>query len=124
MALFDRVKKLADDQGKSLKTVALDLGFGENSLYGWKTKNPGIDKLQAVADYFGVSTDYLLGREVKAPDWANESDKIDLDKWLQSNVPMGFQGMDIDDNTKIKVRAFLEGVFWEDKQKHKDDNKK
>ncbi|QHM64137.1 hypothetical protein C7M47_03102 [Lactiplantibacillus plantarum] len=126
MTLFDRVKKLSDDQGKSLKTVALELGFGENSIYGWKTKNPGIDKLKAVADYFDVSTDYLLGREVQSsPDWATEDDKIDLDKWLQSNVPMGFQGMDMDDETKIKVRAFLEGVFWEDKRKHRnDDNKK
>lgn len=62
MTLFDRIKNLAEGQGKSLKTVALDLGYGENSIYGWKNKNPGVDKLQAVADYFNVSTDYLLGR--------------------------------------------------------------
>ncbi|EGP9551487.1 XRE family transcriptional regulator, partial [Listeria monocytogenes] len=35
---------------------------GENAIYSWKVKTPGADKLKAVADYFNVSTDYLLGR--------------------------------------------------------------
>ncbi|HDT8326371.1 TPA: XRE family transcriptional regulator, partial [Listeria monocytogenes] len=36
--------------------------MGENAIYSWKVKTPGADKLKAVADYFNVSTDYLLGR--------------------------------------------------------------
>lgn len=125
MALFDRIKFLANKQGKSVNDVELELGYSKNTLYRLKKTNPSAKKLEEIADYFDVSTDYLLGRESKAPTWATEDDKIDLDKWLQSNVPMGFQGMDMDDETKIKVRAFLEGVFWEDKQKHRnDDNKK
>ncbi|ARO05794.1 transcriptional regulator [Lactiplantibacillus plantarum] len=125
ITMFERVKELSKKHGKSLKQVATELGFGENYFYTWKKKSPGIDKVQKVANYFNVSIDYLLGNEVEAPSWATEDDKIDLDEWLKSNVPMGFQGMDMDDETKIKVRAFLEGVFWEDKQKHRnDDNKK
>ncbi|WHQ53694.1 helix-turn-helix domain-containing protein [Lactiplantibacillus plantarum] len=126
MTVFDRIKKLADDQQISIVELEERLGFGRNSLYSWKKKMPNSGNLEKVADYFDVTTDYLLGRETQnSPDWATKDDKIDLDKWLQSNVPMGFQGMDMDDETKIKVRAFLEGVFWEDKQKHRnDDNKK
>lgn len=126
MTVFDRIKKLADDQQISIVELEERLGFGRNSLYSWKKKMPNSGNLEKVADYFGVTTDYLLGRGTKdSPDWATDDDKIDLDKWLQSNVPMGFQGMDMNDETKIKVRAFLEGVFWEDKQKHRnDDNKK
>ncbi|HEM1859839.1 TPA: helix-turn-helix transcriptional regulator, partial [Listeria monocytogenes] len=41
---------------------ALKLNMGENAIYSWKVKTPGADKLKAVADYFNVSTDYLLGR--------------------------------------------------------------
>lgn len=122
MTLFERIQFLANKQGKSVNDVEADLGYSKNTLYRLKRTNPSAKKLEELADYFNVSTDYLLGREIKkAPDWATESDKIDLDKWLQSNVPMGFQGMDLNDETKVKVRAFLEGVFWEDKQKHKDD---
>ncbi|HEM1617415.1 TPA: helix-turn-helix transcriptional regulator, partial [Listeria monocytogenes] len=59
---FERVKVLAEKQKISLKELALKLNMGENAIYSWKVKTPGADKLKAVADYFNVSTDYLLGR--------------------------------------------------------------
>lgn len=62
MTLFERIKFLTKKQGKNLKSVALDLGFGENYLYTWKRQTPSAENLQKVADYFHVSTDYLLGR--------------------------------------------------------------
>lgn len=62
MTTFERVKALAEKQKISLKELALKLNMGENAIYSWKVKTPGADKLKAVADYFNVSTDYLLGR--------------------------------------------------------------
>lgn len=62
MTTFDIIKKLSHDRGKNLKEVAKELGFGENLFYKWKTQSPTAEKLQKVADYFKVSTDYLLGR--------------------------------------------------------------
>ncbi|EAD0740601.1 XRE family transcriptional regulator [Listeria monocytogenes] len=38
------------------------LNFPSNTIYQWKQRTPGIDKLQKVADYFNVSVNYLLGR--------------------------------------------------------------
>jgi transcriptional regulator with XRE-family HTH domain len=68
MSTFERVKKLADGQKISLKELALKLDMGENSIYRWKDKIPTTENLQKVADYFDVSTDYLLGRtDVKRP---------------------------------------------------------
>ncbi|MCH4167717.1 MAG: helix-turn-helix domain-containing protein [Streptococcaceae bacterium] len=63
MTLFEIVKELSDKRGKNLKTVALEIGLSENALYKWKTQSPKADVLNKVADYFNVSTDYLLGRE-------------------------------------------------------------
>lgn len=63
MTVFERIKKLANDQGKSVSKVATDLGFSENLFYRWKTSEPKARDLEKVADYFGVSIDYLLGRE-------------------------------------------------------------
>ncbi|EUJ48697.1 helix-turn-helix domain-containing protein [Listeria fleischmannii] len=60
--MFERIKNLCIENGISIKELSLSLGFGENVIYSWKQKTPGIDKLQKVADYFDVSTDYLLGR--------------------------------------------------------------
>ncbi|MGG5373540.1 helix-turn-helix domain-containing protein [Enterococcus sp. AZ196] len=62
MTVFERIKKLANNQGKGVSKVATDLGFSENLFYRWKTSEPKARDLQKVADYFDVSVDYLLGR--------------------------------------------------------------
>jgi len=63
MALFERIKLLSKERGKNVKDVALELGYGENYFYSFNSgKKPSSEKLEAIADYFNVSTDYLLGR--------------------------------------------------------------
>lgn len=63
MTIFERIKKLANKQGKSLQKVSEDLGLSTNYLYRLKTQQPTAEKLELIADYFHVSVDYLLGRE-------------------------------------------------------------
>ncbi|WP_033588899.1 helix-turn-helix domain-containing protein [Streptococcus sp. F0441] len=59
---FERIKDLADKHRISLNDLEDKLGISRNSLYGIKKANPKSDRLQQIADYFNVSTDYLLGR--------------------------------------------------------------
>lgn len=63
MTIFERIKELADKQGKSLQKVSEELGFSSNYLYQLKRQTPAADKLALIADYFDVSVDYLLGRD-------------------------------------------------------------
>jgi len=63
MTIFERIKELADKQGKSLQKVSEELGFSSNYLYQLKRQTPAADKLALIADYFNVSVDYLLGRD-------------------------------------------------------------
>ncbi|QDK70508.1 helix-turn-helix domain-containing protein [Lactococcus protaetiae] len=63
MTLFERIKLLAEQKRISLRTVAIELGLGENYLYSLKNKKPNADNLEKIADYFNTTTDYLLGRE-------------------------------------------------------------
>ena len=65
MAAFDRLKKLCDEQGISVNKLEEKIGLGKNTLYSWKKKVPTGSNLTKVADYFDVSTDYLLGRTDK-----------------------------------------------------------
>lgn len=74
MTVFERIKKLANNQGKGVSKVATDLGFSENLFYRWKTSEPKARDLQKVADYFDVSVDYLLGR-TDAPEPVDKHDK-------------------------------------------------
>ena len=59
---LEKIKELTQKQGISLQKVAEDLGYSINYLYTLKEKTPKSDRLQEIADYFNVSTDYLLGR--------------------------------------------------------------
>lgn len=74
MTVFDRIKELSDKRGISLQKAAVEMGFSENLFYQWKNSQPKADRLERVADYFGVSTDYLLGR-TDTPDTTQQGKK-------------------------------------------------
>ena len=61
--IYERIKQLAYKKGVSIKQLERDLGFAENSVKKWNVSMPNSASLIKLADYFGVSVDYLLGRE-------------------------------------------------------------
>ena len=64
----DLIRALANAQGLSLTNLEIVLGLGNGTISRWNKSSPNSDKLVKVADYFHVSTDYLLGRaEEKKP---------------------------------------------------------
>ncbi|VTS95149.1 repressor - phage associated [Streptococcus dysgalactiae subsp. equisimilis] len=82
---FDIVKELCNKQGISINALEEKVGFSRNSLYSWKSSEPKPSKLKVVADYFGVSTDYLLGR-TDNPKMQKTVKSINLkiyEKWLK-----------------------------------------
>jgi transcriptional regulator with XRE-family HTH domain len=85
MTAFDRLKFLCERQGISVNDLEEKIGIGKNSLYSWKKNTPKGTNLLKVADYFRVSTDYLLGR----------TDNPNLDS---SKVP---KEIDVKDDTVI-----------------------
>ncbi|HAP3051883.1 TPA: helix-turn-helix transcriptional regulator [Enterococcus faecalis] len=84
MITFDRVKSLADNNNISIVELEKKLGFSKNSLYSWKKNKPSIDKLNIVADYFGVTTDYLLGR-TETPQFTSK-DERDIQHMLDDMI--------------------------------------
>ena len=59
---FEKVRELARKKGLSLNQVEAKLGYSKNTLYSLKRQKVSSERLQEIADYFNVSTDYLLGR--------------------------------------------------------------
>ena len=59
-----RIKDLRIENRKTQEQVAKDLGTTKATIgrYELGTREPKTDILNALADYFGVTTDYLLGR--------------------------------------------------------------
>lgn len=102
--LVDKIKELAKSRGKSMKQVALDLGLPYNTFYKWNKQTPKIDKIKVVADYFGVSIDYLLGKEE-----VNTQQAIDLDKALDN--AMSFNGKPLSEHDRKVVRDLVEAYL-------------
>lgn len=116
MTTFERVKLLADKQKLSIVELEERLGFSRNSLYAWKRNNPSSDKLQKVADYFNVSTDYLLGRTEKQHYYdLSKKDELDIAEeaermlaGLETDSEVNYYGEPLDDEDRDKLRDALE----------------
>lgn len=100
MTLVDRIRTLSNQRDMSLPQLEIKLGLGNGTISRWKTSSPNTEKLQRIADYFNVSMDYLLGRDVKLTD----KDERDIAKDLESIMsklnnqeygPASFEGTDI-----------------------------
>lgn len=125
--LFERIKKLSEERGKSIQQVAIDLGFGENYFYRWKKQSPSSAYLDQVADYFNVSTDYLLGRsdyknlemDVKRYENFDKISNQDVAKELNflleqlgsENYGLLFDGNQIDEETRELLISSLKNTY-------------
>lgn len=65
VAFPQRLQTLREKRRLSRRTLAELCGLSKNmiSLYERGEKAPSVDALINLADFFGVSTDYLLGRK-------------------------------------------------------------
>lgn len=61
---FENIRNLRIDNGYTQKQIAQQLGISQNtySQYEIGVLNYPVDALMILADFYGVSVDYLLGR--------------------------------------------------------------
>ena len=59
-----RLKEIRKSRGISQLKMAIDLNTNQNTISRYETgeREPGINELIQIADYFSVSIDYLLER--------------------------------------------------------------
>ena len=60
MAVFENISILCRKNKISIAKLERDTGLGNATVRGWARSSPTVDKLKAVADYFGVTVDELL----------------------------------------------------------------
>ena len=97
---IDRLNELIEEKKLTRTKVFKDLGIGKNSVYYWQSGAlPNASTINALAEYFGVSTDFLLDKEkIKKPD-AGKSDELNnsVDDVL-TRIAMGlFAGLPVND---------------------------
>ena len=71
-----RIRNLRLSRGLNQVQLADKLDVSKQSVSNWENDNimPSVEMLEKIADFFAVSTDYLLGRERKV-----HQDGISLD---------------------------------------------
>ena len=64
---YDVFLQLCNSVNKSPSAVALEIGLNKSAVTNWKKRGsvPNDSNLLQIANYFNVSTDYLLGIEQK-----------------------------------------------------------
>lgn len=61
MNILDVVAKLCSERNITITELERRLGFGQGSIGKWKDSTPKVDKIIAIANYFNVTTDYIMG---------------------------------------------------------------
>lgn len=115
MTVYERIENLRKEHGVSQGKLEKELGFSNGSISKWKNSMPTPERLKKLADYFGVSVDFLMtGTEEKG---LTEKDTKDIAKDLESIMkklesgedgPIRYNGQVIDDTSRILLRNAIE----------------
>ncbi len=121
MTVFERIEQLRKAQNLSQGKLEKELGFSNGSISKWRNSTPTYERLQKVADYFGVSVEYLMTGETSADKKEvtltprDERDiKKDLDNIMEKlssgedGVPRSYNGEELDPEAAELFRDELE----------------
>lgn len=101
---FDNFCFLCNQKGVSPNKIAKELSISSGSVTEWKRgRTPRMPTLIKIADYFGVSTDYLLNGAADVTDFSPQTKKLaELIRQL-------------DERDQIKLEGIIEEMLRADK---------
>ena len=105
---LEKIKELAKSRGISLAKLEESLGYSTNYFYTLKTKTPNSDRLQEIADYFNVSTDYLLGRTDNPAIAGEKVAKTEIDLKKDASESFFYDGHELNDEDFDLISSLLE----------------
>lgn len=119
--MYSIFEQLLQKHGVSTYRVSKDTGIAQSVFSSWKNgiSTPKQDKMKKIADYFGVTVDYLMtGKDEKPPEpQLTPRDKRDIAKDLESimqklsdkeNGPASYDGQDLSPESMDLFKEELE----------------
>lgn len=105
--MYEIYQKLRDERGLKDSDVAREASVSKSTFSDWKVgrSKPGIKKLQKIADFFGVTVDYLMtGKEDEQKEKDNDDLKQkyrELEELLRSDSmkPVRYDGKPVNNDT-------------------------
>ena len=106
MTIYERIESLRKSKGLSQGKLEKQLGFSNGSISKWKNSTAKVERLQKLADFFGVSVEYLMtGKEDEQKGKDNTDDLKEkyreLEELLRSDSmkPVRYDGKPVNDDT-------------------------
>ncbi|WP_020621243.1 helix-turn-helix domain-containing protein [Paenibacillus daejeonensis] len=123
---MNRIREIRNQRKVSGPDLADQLKISPQFLYGIEreTRTLSAEMASRIAEIFGVSVDYLLGRssdshQSSIPEWATSKDKRDFKRMLEDDGELMFDGIPFDAEDREKVKRVMEAIFWDAKEKNK-----
>ena len=131
--MYEVFEQLLQKHGVTPYKVAKEAGVTQTALSNWKSgrSTPSSKTLQKVADYFGVTVDYLMTGRVEAKEKAPEltaRDERDIAKDLDrimgeiqkgDDGPLYYNGIEIDNASLNLLQNAIEYALRETKKEYK-----
>ncbi|MHC3377785.1 helix-turn-helix domain-containing protein [Ligilactobacillus equi] len=102
MGLADKIKELCIEKRITVAELERKTGISNGQIRKWNERSPKAENLSKVADYFNVTTDYLLGRDGKEE---NSADTKDLAEIMDSI--MTYNGKELNQHDKDVVEGLI-----------------
>lgn len=131
MPMYDRIKALCKQKGVTITGTEKELGFARGSLCKVDTNKPSMERVNKLADYFGVTVDYLMTGETPAEkkevtltprderDIAKDLDRIMGEIKKGNNGPLYYNGVEISDASVGLLQNAIEYALRETKKENK-----
>ena len=125
--LGERLKQLRSKKELTQAEMAKEIGISQSTyaLYETDKRQPDYDKLFSIAQYFAVTTDYLLGvsddprpHNPSTGKEASARETRQLEQLLEMDG-LTFKGAPLSEDDRNKIKAALEIAFWDAKEKNK-----
>lgn len=131
--MYEIFEKLCKENGVTPYKVCKETGLTTATISNWKAGRyiPKADKLKKIADYFGVTLDYLMAGNKEPEEKKIEltsRDKRDISKDLNrimaeirngEDEPLYYNGVEIDEKSLILLENAIEHALIETKKENK-----
>lgn len=108
--LGERIKELRDEKNISQKELASFLGVSPSTIgmYEQDRRTPDSEMILKLADFFDVTTDYLLGRNKDLKEKLTEKEKVSPEV---ETIAAHLEGKDITPKKMKLIKNYIDALF-------------
>lgn len=101
-----RIANLRKRKGYSQDDLAKLVGVSKQTISNWETdtKSPKMGYIESLANIFSTSKSFIIDGDLTVID-----SEVNLDKALEEDLPMMYQGKPVSDLDKELIKRILEG---------------